>query len=514
MTDPIVDTVAGKVRGRNTAGVQVFRGIPYAGPASAAHRFRPPTPVRPWSGVRDAGNFGPAAPQVVRPHDPPLPDPSSGVFWRLGMGAQTGLALREDLQHEDCLVLNVWTPAADQGRRPVVVWFHGGGWTIGSGARPAAEGSALARHGDVVVVTVNHRIGVLGYLELGATMGPEFAGSGNNGMLDLIAALGWVRDNIALFGGDPGNVTVTGSSGGGSKTWTWLAMPAARGLAHRAIILNGYLMWHRVDLESAHRAASVLLRELGVRPGELDKLLALPAQAFVEAGGRALAKLPPIASFPSTLPEGLWFAPVVDGTTLPESPTTAIGNGSAREMPLLIEKAVFEHFDAAAHEPLRFGWISEGELRQYVRRYLGPTGDDIVDAYRNARPHESASSLLATIVTDANWRMPALRVAEAQGRAGGSAWLAHYALEFGTFTAMLFNNTHLFGGTSISAIAQQVVDAGLQFARSGTPDHAALAHWPAYASSDRAEMFFDHACRVEHDAWREERLAWERSGLR
>lgn len=513
MAEPVVDTVAGKIRGCNLGGVQVFRGIPYAGSVSGPNRFRPPSAPQPWTGVRDATRFGPAAPQVVRPHDPPLPEPG-GSFWRLGMGAQTGLALREDLQDEDCLVLNVWAPAADHRRRPVVVWFHGGGWSVGSGARPAAEGTALARHGDVVVVTVNHRIGILGHLELGDAMGPEWAGSGNNGMLDLVAALTWVRDNIAQFGGDPGNVTVTGSSGGGSKTWTWLAMPAARGLAHRAVILNGYLMWHRVEQESAHRAAAALLAELDVRPGEMDKLLSLPAEAFVQAGGRALARLPAIRSFPSTLPEGLWFAPVIDGKVLPQFPTDAIAAGSASELPVIVEKATFEHFDAAAFPELRFGWVDDAQLRATVRHYLGDAADEIVTTYRRTRSHESAPSLLATIVTDANWRMPAIRLAEAQERAGGNAWLAHYGLEFGTFTALLYNNTHLFGGTAISAIAQQVVDAGVQFARTGNPDHAALPHWDPYRSSERAEMFFEHACRVEHDAWREERLAWERAGLR
>ena len=504
-----IETTAGKVRGEELDGVSVFRGIPYA----SADRFQAPKPAKPWAGVRDATQFGPAAPQVIRPHDPPPPKPGEH-FWRLGMGADTGLSLREDNQSEDCLVLNVWTPAVDARRRPVVIWLHGGGWSVGSGARRAAEGPALSRHGDVVVITINHRTGILGHLELGEAMGSDWEGSGNNSVLDLVAALQWIQQNIASFGGDPDNVTVTGSSGGGAKTWTLLGMPAARGLIHRAAILNGYLMWHQVRPQAAHQAADALLADLGVKRGDVDKLLTLPATAFVQAGGRALKRLPSIQSFPSTLPEGLWFAPMVGGQSLPTSPTAAIANGSARDIPILIEKAAFEHFDAAAFVGLPFGWIDDGQLFACVRKYLGDGAEEVVATYRRMRPHESASTLLAHIVTDANWRMPAIRVAEAQERAGGKAWLAHYGFEFGTFTAMLFNNTALFGGTPLSAIARQVVEAGLQFARTGNPSSTAAPPWPEYRSDERAEMFFEHSCRVERDAWREERLAWERSGLR
>ena len=364
MTDPIVETAAGKLRGVSSNGVCIFRGIPYA----SAERFRRASAPEPWIGVRDAIHFGPAAPQIVRSNDSALPE-LEGAFWRLGMGAQTGLGLREDIQSEDCLVLNVWTPAIDQRRRPVMIWLHGGGWSVGSGARPAVEGTALSRYGDVVVVTINHRVGILGNLELGEFFGSEWEGSGNNSMLDLVAALTWVRNNIAQFGGDPDNVTVTGSSGGGAKTWTLLSMPAAQGLVHRAAILNGYLMWHRKPPEYPGLATAALLKELDVGPGQIDKLLTLPASAFVQAGGRALARLPAISSFPSTLPEGLWFAPVIGSKEVPEFPTDAIAAGSAKSVPILIEKACFEHFDATAFPGIQFGWIDDAQLRTCVRQW-------------------------------------------------------------------------------------------------------------------------------------------------
>lgn len=514
MDSSIVETTAGKVRGVSAPGVKIFRGIPYGGPTGGAQRFLPPARPSPWAGVRETTQFGPSCPQIVRLNDPSLADLGASDTWRLGMGAQTGLSLREDLRHEDCLVLNVWTPETGYARkRPVVVWFHGGGWSVGSGSRLAAEGSALARQGDVVVVTLNHRLGVFGHLYLAEAMGEDYATSGNTGMLDLVAALQWVRDNIAAFGGDPGNVTVCGGSGGGSKTWTWLATPAAKGLSHRAVVMNGYLMWHKVTVEAAVSAADMFLAELGVQRGEIKKLNAIPADQLVQAVGATFAKLPKVPSFASTLPEGLWFSPVVDGRVLHDFPTDAIAAGAARDMPILIEKAKFEHFDGRAHDGLRFGWLDDAQLRGYVCGVFGERGDTIVDTYRKTRPGASSSTLLATIVTDANWRIPAIRVAEAQHAcAGRPAYLAHYDLDFGTFNAMLFNNTHLFGGTPLSAVAQQVVDAALGFARRGDPNHPAIPAWAPYRLDDRAEMFFDYNCRVENDAWQQERLAW--TGIR
>ena len=509
-----IDTTGGKVRGYVSQGICLFKGIPYGGPTGGANRFLPPAPPAPWAGVREATHFGPSCPQVLRPNDPTLAELVANDFWRLGMGPQTGLGLREDLQDEDCLVLNVWTPGAVRDkRRPVLVWFHGGGWSVGSGSRVAAEGTALARHGDVVVVTLNHRLGVFGHLYLADAMGEEYATSGNTGMLDLVAALKWVRDNIDAFGGDPDNVTVSGGSGGGSKTWTWLAMPQARGLAHKAIIANGYLMWHKLSLEAATRATDMFLAELGVNRGDIRKLNATPADRLVQAALGTVARLPPIPSFASTLPDGLWFAPVIDGLVLHDFPTDVIAAGSARDIPILIEKAKFEHFDGRAHEGLQFGSLNLSELRAYVRGCLGEPGDAIVDTYVKTRPGASPSTLLATIVTDANWRIPAIRVAEAQHAARGKpAYLAHYELEWPTFHAMLFNNTHLFGGTSITAVAHQVVDAAVNFARCGDPNHAGIPRWAPYTPDHRAEMFFDYECRVEQDAWAEERTAW--AGIR
>jgi para-nitrobenzyl esterase len=250
---PVVEIASGRVRGVIDAGVHVFKGIPYGAPTGGANRFRAPQPAQTWTGVREALEYGPTAAQGT---------------------------VRTASGSEDCLVLNVWTRGlGDNGRRPVMVWLHGGGFSTLSGSSPMYDGANLALRGDVVVVTLNHRLNVFGYLHLSDLAGAEWAAASNAGMLDIIQALQWVRTNIARFGGDPGNVTIFGESGGGRKVSTLLAMPGAKGLFHRAIIQSGPGL-HLQPRDRSHEIAIALFRQLGIAPGRVDQLQAVPMEVW------------------------------------------------------------------------------------------------------------------------------------------------------------------------------------------------------------------------------------------
>jgi para-nitrobenzyl esterase len=294
----IVETAAGKLRGGTEGGgIHAFKGIPYGASTGGANRFRPPQPVEPWAGVRDAPDYRGHAPQL-----PGRPERRPELRTMLGPADATP-------ETEDCLTLNVWTPGLDGAKRPVMVWLHGGAFAYGSGNRAVTDGGNLARRGDVIVVSVNHRLNIFGFLHLADIAGePGYAHAANAGMLDIVAALEWVRDNIAGFGGDPGNVTIFGESGGGGKVSVLLAMPAAAGLFHRAIIQSGAAI--RVSTrERANALAAAVLKELGLGRGDCARLHEVP-------GDRLAAAIAPAsrAAGPRPLPllDRYDFGPVVD----------------------------------------------------------------------------------------------------------------------------------------------------------------------------------------------------------
>jgi para-nitrobenzyl esterase len=317
----VAEISTGKLRGAHKDGVHIFKGIPYGAPAAGAARFKPAAKPAPWSGVRDALEFGPRAFQN---------DNSFGLMPEL-----IALFNAEPLpMGEDCLVLNIWTPALDGRKRPVMFWCHGGAFISGSGSSGWYDGSNLARKGDVVVVTINHRLGVPGFLYLGDVAGDEYAASGNVGMLDIVEALKWVRDNIASFGGDAGNVTIFGESGGGAKVSVLMAMPAAHGLFHKAIVQSGPGVTMMTRGEASETAAMVL-NELGLDAKQVDKLQGVPAESLIKAQTAVLGK---VGSGLAALANRrrLGFNPVVDGHALPNHPFDPVAPKISANIPLMI----------------------------------------------------------------------------------------------------------------------------------------------------------------------------------
>ncbi len=494
MDAPVVSTTAGKVRGAHDGSSYAFRGIPYAAPPVGVLRFLPPAPMTPWSGMRDAISYGHSCPQPPERPAGWSPEPSLS---------------------EDCLYLNVWTPAlADGVRRPVMVWFHGGGFSIGSGSWPVYDGAALARRGDVVVVTVNHRLGIYGYLHLGELAGPEYASSGNAGMLDLVAALEWVRDNIAAFGGDPQNVMIFGESGGGAKVSTLLAMPAVLGLFHRAVVQSGPGLRVRKPVQATESAEQILMA-LGVGARDRTALAALPTERLLEA-----QKKRGRMSFTD-------FSPVLDGTAVTNHPGAAISDGSAHDVPMIIgcnrdEASLFLAM-VPSNDDLQS--LDEPGLQQRVAHY-GKDAERVIRAYRDGRPDATPYDLLIAMESDRMLRVPSIELAERKLArhkqpvfmylfcwAAGPLGSAHgYEIPF------VFDNARppvMPESPERSVLAGRMSQAWISFARNVDPSQDALPGWPAYSLAERATMIFDaNDCHVALDPFAEGRLAWQGTGIR
>ncbi|HWE78272.1 MAG TPA: carboxylesterase family protein, partial [Pseudolabrys sp.] len=379
---PVVEIASGKMRGVVSGGIHAFKGIPYGAPTGGANRFRPPRPAAAWSGVRDALAYHGRAPQGAQ------------AKRRAEMDNILGPADTTP-ETEDCLTLNVWTPGLGAGKRPVMVWLHGGAFAYGSGNRAVTEGASLARRGDVVVVSVNHRLNIGGYLHLEDIAAERFAGSGNAGSLDMVLALQWVRDNIAAFGGDPGCVTIFGESGGGGKVSALLVMPAAQGLFHRAVIQSGAAV-RFTTRERANALADAVAKQLGgidkVVAAPLDTLLGAMPSASQAAGARTYPLL-----------DRYDFGPVVDGAVVTQHPaepsTSPLGDG----VPLMIggtnrEASLFLSDDAVWHRTL-----TEAQLRERAAAVAGPDTDAVLAIYRDRLPATSPGDRLIAALTGSNF---------------------------------------------------------------------------------------------------------------
>jgi para-nitrobenzyl esterase len=496
----IGDTATGKVRGVVVDGIKVFKGIPYGASTSGKNRFKPPVKPAAWTGTRDALAFGPTAPQTAD---------NSG----------TTAAGSPSQQSEDCLVLNVFTPGLNDGRkRPVMVWLHGGGFSSGSGSGRILDGTSLAHTHDVVVVTLNHRLNVFGYTYLGDAMGPEFAGSAAVGLLDIFAALQWVRDNISGFGGDPDVVTIFGQSGGGRKVATLMSMPGAKGLFHRAVIESGAVL-RLTTHEDAVKQTTLLLDELGLKAGQIQELQNVPMARLLAADAVVQRKIALRETGMSA------NSPTVDGKIIPSHPWDPKGPALSANIPLLIGYAHTEEtlYDRPTPEKLA---IDEAGLKERASKRLGQDPTRVIDAFRKANPTATPWDLWILIATDhprgTYSRELAKRKADQRGAPafayrydwetpeGGGHMRSPHTIEI----QFVFNNIKI-AGPLISklpeayALAEKTSAAWAAFARTGDPNTAKLPKWPAYSAASRDTMLFNNECRVVADPDRGPRLAME-----
>lgn len=514
-SSPVVETAAGRVSGVRERGCDIFRGVPYAGPVSGSHRFRAPTAPVPWAGIYDATR--PGAPSIQ----------AAGQTFGIG----------EPAPAEDCLTLTIWTPAADGRRRPVMVYSHGGGFSAGSAASVLQDGAHLASQNDVVVVATNHRLGLLGFLYLDDIAGPEYQGSGCNGVRDIAAALRWVSENISAFGGDPDNVMIFGESGGGAKTSCLYAMPEVAPYFHRASIESGPGIRMTRPQEARETTARVL-SELGIPAAQWRRLIDVPVADLL----RVQVKL---AGTPNSgaLAGGrngvgaarLGFAPVVDGYALPAHPFDPVAPDISRAKPLMVgyNRDEFAFFGMVAGDKDAFT-LSDTGLAERMKRELGDDWSHVLDVYRASRPGASASQIYVAYRSARFSGIGATVIAERKAAQHGAPVFAYrfdYALErtvpgtsypLGAMHALdiafKFNNVegvgapgqpNFAGNRPERARAGRAMSAmWAHFARTGVPGALGQPAWPSYDLPRRATMLIDAQCRVVDDPDAAERRLW------
>jgi para-nitrobenzyl esterase len=497
-----IETSGGKVRGSRAQGVSVFLGIPY-GADTSARRFQPARAAEPWTGVRDCTAFGPQAPQMefnAAAVAGPGADMTSSFVKQVMTIFRAGMEVGHE--SENCLVLNVFTPAdSPLVKRPVMVWLHGGGFAIGSSGDPQYDGSALCRRGDVVVVTLNHRLNALGYLYLGA-LHDDFADSGNVGQLDIVLALQWVRDNIAAFGGDAGNVTIFGESGGGAKVSTLLAMPPARGLFHKAIIQSGPALVMDDKLKAAELAERTLAL-LGVAKADVHKLQSLDYKTIINAAQAAQRR-----------DDRRALSPVVDGRSLPGDPFTPAAPDMSKNIPIIIGTTKDEATLFLSADP-NFLDMTADQARAHIVAMAGERGDAAFKLYRDLRPGDPPTYWVTAAMTDRMSRMDSIRLAERKF-AQQSAPVFMYRLDWqtpilngvmrsphGLDVPLMFDTVDaklgvLGAGPEPKLIASVMSQAWINFARGGNPSQRHL-DWPSYDTTSRRTMIFDTNSHVMSD---------------
>jgi len=504
--DPVVETTSGKVEGIEKDGLKIFLGIQFAAPPTGERRWLPPQPVEHWAGVKETKSYVATAPQNIVPISPDSPfQPSPKLD--LSLGEQPAI-------DEDCLQLNIWTPGIDNSRRPVMVWIHGGGFTGGTGASPASNGGTLAKRGDVVLVTINYRLNVFGFLRLKDVTNGRIPSTGNEGMLDQVAALQWVHDNIEKFGGDPGNVTIFGISAGGASVAALLAMKEARGLFHKAISQSGSAHF-LTDIGEANNYAEYFIHVLG-NEGDANSLLTLSMEQVLANYVKAIPA-PKGARGPML---------VVDGEVFPELPIESIRAGSADGIPLIAgttadEWRTWQAMDPAIQE------LVEGRMFGRFRRMM-PDWDmaETVKAYHEALSRRgispTPSEIYLAVMTARMFWIPTTQMLEAHGSRGNPAYGYMFTWKapvkgglFGAFHGM--DGGFLWGtynpdivGTDPAAdvLSQNVQDAWIAFARTGSPQCEGLGEWPVY-DERRKTMLFGKPSGIEEAPFEKERRIWD-----
>ena len=489
----IVQTESGKVGGYIENGMYIYKGIPYA----KAERFMAPVAPDKWEGIRSSRTYGPTCPQGKR------------MGW---YSDEHAFAFNWDdgYPDENCLRVNIWTPGINDGKkRPVMVWLHGGGYSAGSGQElPSYDGTNLAKKGDVVVVTLNHRLNVLGFLDLSA-FGEKYAKSGNAGLLDLVAALQWVNKNIASFGGDASNVTIFGQSGGGGKVSTLLATPSAEGLFHKAIVQSGSML-RTMESKYSRRIGAAMVEELGLKPSEIDKIQKLPYETLLAAGEKAITKVRAEADKEGVSSFIFGWAPTVEGDVLPTQPFDPQAPAQSKNIPLMIGTTLHE-FTTSTYVPA-FRSATKEKAVEFLQKKYGNRTEEFLKAFEKAYPNYQPIDL---IDIDLIFRPSAVEQAKLKAaQQGAPVYMYMFAWESPVLDGM-FRSTHCMeipfvfnnvvrhasmtgGGAEAQALGEKMSNAWLNFARTGNPNAEDLPTWEPYTIEKGATMYFNNTSEIKN----------------
>jgi para-nitrobenzyl esterase len=486
---PTVEIAQGKVRGLTAPnGVHVFKGMRYAASSAGPLRFMPPAPPPKWAGIQEAFDYGDQCPQ-----------------------AHGSLAAKQAMS-DDCLRINVWTPGLDDGKRPVMLWFHGGGFEAGSGSSALYDGTRLARRGDVVVATINHRLNVFGHCYLGAVLGEEFAQSGNVGYLDLIASMRWVKENIARFGGDPNNVMIYGQSGGGRKVSLCYAGKDAQGLFHKGVVQSGSHLKIQTT-EHANALTEGLLKEFGIAKRDARKLQTIDVETLSAAQRKVIAAA------------GSRFSPVLDGKTFVAHPFLPNAPTISNHLPMILGTTRTELTNQMGRVPGIFD-MNEAQAKERLKGFINES--DVDEAYRifhASRPQANPSEVFFTIASARGYVRDQTIMAEQRVKAGGSGKTYVYRLmwrqpveggrrvsQHSLCLPFVFDNVaagaHMTGPDTeqTRAMVDNMANSWIAFARSGDPNNASIPHWAPYDLERRNTMMFDVPSKAVDDPHKEERL--------